>query len=217
MKNIVLNIEEYLIDIEKIVNNYIPYPDNVVYVKNIRVPVIINTGLDSVEDYPEDCIIAGEDYIRLYTRNNMISDTPWHPFKCINLVVDLLTLMIHDESEHRELFIRNPYIPNGGKKFIPKLYATDEDIIYSYIKDISDKDFADILTYVSDIYKIVSVHTEPYPNNYFTFDTESINFIIIDHGDIRSIRWDEYANYTKYNTESTDYQELSCDMTQIII
>lgn len=193
-QKIILDINNILGDIELIVNKYIPTVDGLLFIKNNRYPIINKRKVTE------------------YERLGILSELPWYPYKSIPLVTALLSKRIHAYASDVTLFMVNPAISHKGACYIDYINHYEEDIIgdhlapeniaLDYTVKIANEDVKAIIGSIDAIYKIIAPFTEPYPDNYFTFETDTSNFIIVNNGDIRAIRWNEYIEYQNIEAEA---------------
>lgn len=202
MRKIILDVNDHLEYIENILNNYLPAIDGLLFVKNNRYP------------------ITDKENIRRSIHLGIISEKPWYPYRCIDIVTDILSRYIHEYSTSLNLFTSNPMIDSAvSKKYLDNhIFSPDEEIIHMHVNEmlttygyvyaykITKEDISAITKYIRTIYEIVSLYTEPYPDNYFTFETDTSNFVLIDNGNIKTMRWDEYVEHCEIQKEMNALQ-----------
>lgn len=184
-RRIILNIEEELVILETVYRKYVPLPGNLIFIKNNRYPLVDKQD------------------VHKFAKLNMVSNEPFHPFICIPTVVDVLKLYIYSNSEHPEYFIKNPLFKNnewsGGEKYIESFNMDDSDIIVEHLPEVSKADFAIIIRTIKHIFNKVKQFTDPFQDYLFDFETNTGYIVLVNKGDIKSIRFTEYLEHSKYN------------------
>lgn len=181
-KKIVLNIEEELLVLDNIYRKYVAVPENLIFVKNNRYPLVEKQNVSK------------------FSKLGMISGTPFHPFICIPTVIDVMTLYLYSRSENFELFKHNPLIKKSdSESFIDTLDTNDEEIVLTHVPDISKSDFKSVIKTLRHIFDTILKHANDYVDNIYKFDTESGYVILIIKDNIKAFRFDEYNDYLKYN------------------
>jgi len=176
------DIENELVMLDKLFMKYIPdihLIKDCVYAKGFRFP------LESLAK------------IEMYNNQGNVSNTPFHPFLSIEMVIAILQSEICQSNKDDEhLFIKNPLIPLGGISYIDS-YIEDIDIVLNYLPCIKGHtiDINSILNIVDRIKTKVIKHTCRFPGYLFQFDTTRDRVIIHNHGDIRAVRFSEYCDY----------------------
>ena len=135
-----IDIDHYLMLIENYFNCYKPIDGTYLkFLPTLRMP------LDKSNDVH---IKEIEKYKNIGGIDKYISNIPYHPWKCLAMVTELILEYRHSSFNH-DIFKRNP-LKSNSKSFTSGL--TDEDILISYIPNISIDDGKQLLLLVSDLY-----------------------------------------------------------------
>lgn len=186
VKRIILNVENELTVLDTIYKKYITLPSNLIFIKNNRYPIT------DKQKFELDKLF----------RVNMASYEPFHPFLCIPTVIDILTLLIYSGHSYLDLYLYNSLLKEKGyesKKFIQTFNTDVEDIILEHLPNISKSDFNTVLKTINKIYTNINQYILEYDNYIFEFETDTGYLVLVNKGDIRAFRFDEYREFLKYN------------------
>lgn len=180
LERVILNIEDELIILDTIFKKYVEVPSNLIFIKNNRYPLMDKQNLHK------------------YTKQNIVSSEPWHPFVCIECMKDLLTLYIYSNSENKQLFMSNPLMP-VSKSFISTFNTDEQDIVVEHLPNIVRGDFDEVIRIFRRLYDKIKIYTDGYVDNIFEFETNTGYIVLLNLGDIHAYRFKEYIAHKEYN------------------
>lgn len=185
---IVLSIDSELNLLEKYFNKYVTLPDES-YLRFIPYKRFFLDKKDKT----------------LTVNTDVIRNTPYLPYKCLDCVNDYIIYSIYYNSGYMDLFLKNELLETS-KRFLPE-YTDEEDyvkeIITTYIPnhDLDMKDYREIKGLLNHIYRKVSMYTDMYPKNIWELDYETNLILLINKGEIGSFRFEEVLEQQKIKEE----------------
>jgi len=186
VKRVILNVENELELLDIIYRKYIVLPSNMIFIKNNRYPV--------VDKHKHN--------LTKFAKLNMLSNEPFHPFICLPTVLDVIKLYIYSSYSKPELYTSNPLLKDKsyqGEQLINSFNVDAEDIIVEHLPNVSKSDFDVINKTLNKIYDIIQQYTSAYDNFIFDLESETSYLILVNKGDVRAFRFEEYQEYIKYN------------------
>ncbi|MDQ6988437.1 MAG: hypothetical protein Q9M19_01045 [Mariprofundaceae bacterium] len=126
-----------------------------------------------------------------YSAMGLASHSPWHPYRTIPILEDVLEYYQYRHTTCPELFTTNP-LTTAKSWYQLSSEATDMSILLTYIPDIDEGDFYAVSNIFLEMYTeyIKPVFME-YPNNLYTLDVSTSEYKLRRYDDIRVIRFNE--------------------------
>jgi len=191
--NFIIRADEQLDIIEMIFNKYLELPNNLLFVKNNRLPLLGDEKQLALRKYPE----------------HYFSNRPWHPFLCIGCVIDVLEIMIYSKNEYRDDLIKNKLIPSGGKEYMSehRLLSDYREIVFSHIfnnsyirhvkldRVILHHDVEAILRHIHNIYRTIEPAIMQNQDAIYDFDISTGIIVVSKVGHILELRYLETVKY----------------------
>lgn len=138
-----IDIDHYLIPIEKYFNFYKPTDDiQLKFLPTLRLPLDKTNQMHMKEV---------ERYKSLGGIDNYISFKPYYPWKCLAMVKEIILEYRHSLYGY-DIFKKN-FLKNEYASFVSGL--TDEEILISYIPNITMEDGNKILNIICNLYRDV--------------------------------------------------------------
>ncbi len=188
MNKYILNIEDMLVGMEVIISKYNVVPQGLRFVPGRRAPLYDSSNLDECQ-------------------NKVISPTPYYPYLSAYIVRDLFYLYIMNRNEHKNLFSKNPMVPENNVKVYYNehdLGTTVDGVIAHYIPNITIADLDamnNLVSYsVDELWCIVKRSR----NSIYEIDVETKNFVVIQKEDIRALRFQEAADIIEVERECNE-------------
>lgn len=189
MQILVFDIEDKLTQIECVFSTYLPILPELIFVKHLRFP------------------ISGKDRLKLdtYFDKNLVRNTPWLAYLCVEYVVDMLKIMTYHESSEAELFVSNPIRPDSCVSFVNLSELNYSDcVIAQYIPNVTKKDSDYVFSLVSEIFDTISPYVLPkYENHLIDFDVSGSQVLLMVNEHITSFRFNELM----FTGDSEDYYD----------
>lgn len=139
----VIDIDHYLMLIEKYFNFYKPTNEvQLKFLPTLRMP-LDKTNPAHIKEIERYRSLGGID--------NYISLMPYYPWKCLPMVKEIILEYRHSGIKY-DIFKKN-FLKNDYETFVSGL--TDEEILMSYIPNISMEDGRNILNIICNIYRDV--------------------------------------------------------------
>lgn len=199
-KVIVLDIENTLVKIEDIFKLYLPILPELIFVKHMRYP------LEGKERFNLDA----------YFNRNLVRDTPWLSYLCIEYVLDAVKTMIYRESSESELFLRNPLLGHEGASFVNACDLNSIDqLIMCYVPNITYQHGELVYSLVRDIYNMIASYVFPtYENHLISFDATGFQVLLFVNENIKSYRFNEAVG--KHTDTTTPDKRVMYTVTDIV-
>ena len=189
LRTFILYIEDDLIQIEAIVNKYIPDPADVYFIPEKRFP-LENNGL-----------------ISKYQNTGLLSQRPYLPYKSVPIVIETIKYLLANDSGYVDMFVKNP-LCEAPSYIDPVFYGflDIEEILSQTLNMPYNDDLQTVYNYIINIfqkvYKIVSGETA----RVYSFNYEETNIIMEQHEEIGTIRFKEFMEHKKL-LEEIEIQE----------
>jgi len=182
-KNVfILEINDYLLNIESIINKYIKLPNGLIFVNGVRLPVIDKTEVSNLIE------------------KGLISRVPSMPYISAYLFKDIFLNTIIDNNPERELLYINKVTGCIDRVYDMPDNLTPIDIIYSFINNISEADVDAILSLVNSIiFRYIHI-VEASPYSIYEINVDSQYLILKRLDDIRVYRYKQLLTGAEYDT-----------------
>jgi len=167
----VLEINEYLLQIEDIISKYIRLPDDLVFVNGVRLPVI------------------NKSEVSYLIERGHVTNKPTMPYISAYMFKDIFTKYIIDNNPDRDLLYVNEVDDRVDHVYDVDRYTEIDDIIYSFINDITELDKDTILS-LMNIIVAKHIHiVEAMPYCIYSINVDNEYMILKRLDDIRVYRY----------------------------
>lgn len=190
-----LDIENYLYSMEEVCLKHVSIPDRWYFSKFSRKPIEAKE-LDSKDSKN-----------LLGNISSLLSKSPFYPFLCVEFMSEIVESRIVEDSGLSELFRTNHLLKEEVGTVFPQSESIDVDsYILEKMPEISHHDLHIIRDSLNKIYNEVKVYTENNPETIFTIDASGYYVYLVDNGNIKSFRYDEYMDSIK-ESDSSEYKD----------